>query len=96
LIVVPNPMAARFDWEWFAALRRLGKPVEMVVLQDGEHELQRPWDRRVSLQENVDWFCFWLNGVVHDEHANAAQIARWRQLRSELNEERNADRTHNP
>ena len=96
LIVVPNPMGALFDWETFAALRRLGKPVEMVVLQDGEHELQKPWDRRVSLQENVDWFCFWLNGVVHDEQATGEQVARWRQLRSRLNEQRNSDRPHSP
>ncbi len=63
------------------ALRRLGKPVEMVVLEDGVHALERPWDRRVSLQSNVDWFTFWLKGEEDRDPAKAEQYARWRALR---------------
>jgi Prolyl oligopeptidase family len=69
------------EWEWFAALTRLGKPVEMVMLEDGEHVLQKPWDRMVSQQGNVDWFCFWLKDEEDPDPAKAAQYARWRELR---------------
>src|SRR5260370_31485786 len=53
-IVAPSPAALQMDWEWFAALRELRKPVEMVMLKDGEHDLVKPWERMVSQQGNVD------------------------------------------
>lgn len=82
LIFAPNPLSALFQWEWYAALKRLNKPVEIVVLEDGEHELQRPWDRRASLQGNVDWFEFWLKGEEDPDPAKAEQYVRWRELHS--------------
>ncbi len=81
LIQAVSPGSALGMWEWFAALRRLGKPVEMVVLEDGVHALERPWDRRVSLQNNVDWFTFWLKGEEDPDPAKQEQYARWRELR---------------
>ena len=30
------------EWEWFAALSRLGKPVEMITLKNGEHFCRSP------------------------------------------------------
>jgi len=80
------------EWEWFAALTRLAKPVEMVMLEDGEHILQKPWDRMVSQQGNVDWFCFWLKGEEDTDPAKAEQYSRWRELRKlqEENEKANA------
>jgi dipeptidyl aminopeptidase/acylaminoacyl peptidase len=68
-------------WEPFAALTRLGKPVEMVEMEDGNHELVRPWQRMVSSQGNVDWFAFWLNNDEDPNPGKASQYARWRQLR---------------
>ncbi len=88
-IVVPSPAQLLSEWEWFAALSRLGKPVDMVMLQDGEHFLQRPWERIISQQGNVDWFDFWLNGSEDSNPAKAEQYARWRQLRK-LQEENEA------
>ena len=81
LIVALNPQSVLMEWEWFAALRRLGKPVEMVTIQDGAHELVRPWDRMVSLQGNVDWFAFWLKGEQAPDPAKAEMYARWRELK---------------
>jgi len=69
------------EWEWFAGLRRLGKPVEMIAIQDGLHELQRPWERMISLQGNVDWFTFWLKGEEDPDPSKAEQYARWRRMR---------------
>jgi len=81
LVTAPSPGSLLGEWEWFAALRRLGKPVEMVYLQDGSHPLERPWDRMVSQQGNLDWFVFWLKGEEDPDPAKTEQYVRWRQLR---------------
>ena len=93
-ITAENPDVVLFEWEWFAALRRLGKPVEMITMQDGLHELQRPWERLISLQGNVDWFCFWLKGEEDTDPAKAEQYKRWRELRK-LQEENKKKATVN-
>jgi hypothetical protein len=59
----------------------MGKPAEMVLLQDGAHQLVRPWDRLVSQEGNEDWFRFWLKGEEDPNPAKAEQYARWRKLR---------------
>jgi len=75
-------------WDIYALLRRQLKPVEMVVLPGGLHSLLTPGDRMVSLQGNVDWYAFWLQGrtrtvpVTASETTEslAAQFARWREM----------------
>jgi dipeptidyl aminopeptidase/acylaminoacyl peptidase len=89
LITAENSSALLYEWEWFAALRRLGKPVEMVVMQDGSHELQKPWERVISLQANVDWFSFWLKGEEDPDPAKKEQYGRWRGLKK-MQEENDA------
>ena len=79
-IVALNPGSAVGEWEWLAGLRRLGKPAEMVVIADGAHELQKPWDRMISQDGNVDWFDFWLNGHEGLDPSKAEQYRRWEQL----------------
>jgi hypothetical protein len=61
-------------------MKRLGKPVDMVVFLDGVHLLEKPWNRLISQGGNVDWFDFWLNG--HEDPAKADQYKRWRDLRA--------------
>jgi dipeptidyl aminopeptidase/acylaminoacyl peptidase len=68
-------------WGWFASESMLGKPVEMIYLPDGTHVLEKPWDRMISQQGNVDWFCFWLKGKEDADPAKAEQYKRWRELR---------------
>jgi hypothetical protein len=72
------------EWEWYSGLRHLGKPVEFLVLQDGSHPLEKPWDRMTSEQTNVDWFAFWLKGEEDPDPSKAEQYKRWRELRAEL------------
>jgi hypothetical protein len=69
------------EWEWFAGLSRLGKPVEFLLIPHGAHILEKPWERMISQQGNVDWFCFWLKGEEDDDPAKREQYARWRELR---------------
>lgn len=75
------------EWEWFAGLSRLNKPVDLVYLPDGLHILQKPWERMVSQQGDVDWFCFWLKGEEDDDPAKADQYVRWRQLRNRMQQD---------
>jgi dipeptidyl aminopeptidase/acylaminoacyl peptidase len=81
LITALYPASVLSEWEWYAGLSRLGRPVDFLVLQDGSHVLEKPWDRVTSQQTNVDWFCFWLKGEEDPDPAKAEQYARWRELR---------------
>jgi len=55
------------NWDLYALLRRQYKPAEMVVIPGGAHALSRPAERMASLQGNVDWFRFWLQGEARTE-----------------------------
>lgn len=70
------------EWEWNAGLKRLGKPVEMVVLPPDTHVLATPAARMESSGGHVDWFDFWLNGHEDPDPAKAAQYERWRKLKA--------------
>ncbi len=80
-ITTLRPENLLMDWEWFEALTLLGKPVDMVMVEDGSHVLEKPWERFVSQQGNVDWFAFWLKDEEDSDPAKADQYARWRGLR---------------
>jgi hypothetical protein len=80
-IMALEPYSLLEEWEWFVALTRLSKPVEMVLLEDGAHILKKPWDRMASQQGNVDWFRFWLKGEEDPDPSKAEQYMRWRELR---------------
>ena len=76
-----GPESLLSEWQWFAGLSRLGKPVEFMYLPEGDHILEKPWERMVSQQGNVDWFCFWLKGEEDPDPAKVEQYKRWRELR---------------
>src|SRR5205814_2874826 len=82
IIALNNTYSLLGEWEWFAGLCRLGRPVEMVLVQDGSHILEKPWDRMISQQGNVDWFVFWLKHEEDPDPAKADQYRRWRELRN--------------
>jgi len=77
-----GPISLLSDWHWYSGLSRLGKPVEMMYIPEGTHVLEKPWERMISQQGNVDWFCFWLKGEEDPDPAKAEQYARWRELRT--------------
>lgn len=37
-----------------------------------------PWDGMILQQDNVDWFCFWLEDEEDPDPAKVAQYNRWR------------------
>lgn len=82
-----GPESVLLDWHWYSGLSRLGKPVEMIYIPEGTHVLEKPWDRMVSQQGNVDWFCFWLKGQEDNDPTKAEQYKRWRKLREQQERE---------
>ena len=69
------------DWELYAGLRLLGKPVDLIQLPDAVHEVTKPLERFASEQGDVDWFDFWLNGHEDPDPTKTEQYARWHLLR---------------
>ena len=76
------PNSLLLDWHWFSGLTTLGKPVELIYTPDGTHILEKPWDRMISQQGDVDWFCFWLKGEEDPDPAKTEQYKRWHNLRA--------------
>lgn len=68
-------------WQPYSGLRRLHKPVELIMLNTTEHVLTNPEARMASQGGSVDWFRFWLQGYEDPNPAKAEQYKRWRELR---------------
>jgi dipeptidyl aminopeptidase/acylaminoacyl peptidase len=83
-IVAAYPLDVLVEWEWFAMMKRLRKPVDMVAFLDGVHVLEKPLNRLVSQGGNVDWFDFWLNGREDPDPAKTEQYERWRKLKKQI------------
>jgi hypothetical protein len=64
-------------------LKRLGKAVDFIYLPAGTHVLVKPWERMVSQEGSVDWFCFWLKGEEDPDPKKTNQYVRWRELRQQ-------------
>jgi len=70
------------NMEFFVALKRQGKPAEMFSYPTGEHDLDLPSQRLASLERNVDWFRFWMQGVeVSPPKYDSQQFVRWNELK---------------
>ena len=80
-VVALDPSSVLDMWEPYAALRYLGKPVDLIVLGDGTHVLTNPSGRMVSQGGTVDWFRFWLTGQEDADPAKKEQYVRWHELR---------------
>lgn len=82
-IVAITPKRVLHQWEWYAGLRRLGKPVELFHIPNGAHSLVKPLERMAAMQGTVDWFRFWLLDQEDVASAKEAQYARWRDMRND-------------
>jgi dipeptidyl aminopeptidase/acylaminoacyl peptidase len=77
----------RSAFEFFVALNRLGKQVELYNYPKGAHPLDTPIERVASLQRNVDWFRFWMQGYERPNPEDPEQYGRWRTMRSRAHSE---------
>lgn len=72
--------------ELYVLLRRQKKAADLIFYPGGEHVLDRPFQRVASLQRNVDWFRFWMQGIERTAPTyDPEQYIRWRLLRDEQN-----------
>jgi dipeptidyl aminopeptidase/acylaminoacyl peptidase len=83
-------------YELFVALKRQGKPVDLFYYPNGEHLLHTPFERVASLQRNLDWFRFWMQGYEGKSPAyDSDQFARWRKLREQFKDTDKHASAHN-
>lgn len=83
LIEAFGPPSVLDEWQPFAGLKRLHKPVDLLYLPGAAHVLVKPWDRLVSEEAAADWFYFWLSGKEDSSPEKAEQYRRWRELQAE-------------
>jgi dipeptidyl aminopeptidase/acylaminoacyl peptidase len=72
------------NWEWYAKLVLLDRPVDLIYIPDGTHLLVKPWERLTSQQGNVDWFSYWLKGEIDPDPRKREQYERWGLMREQL------------
>jgi dipeptidyl aminopeptidase/acylaminoacyl peptidase len=78
-------------YELYTALNRNGKSVELYFYPSGKHQLDTPLERLSSLQRNVDWFRFWMQGYERPKPSDPGQYDRWRNLRNVEKSNRSRD-----
>ena len=83
LIEAFEPASLLDEWQPFAVLKRLRKPVDLLYLPEAQHVLVRPWNRLAAQSAAADWFYFWLERQQDPDPAKAEQYRRWKRFRSE-------------
>jgi hypothetical protein len=69
------------QWEQWAAMKRLGKPIDFIWLPLANHWPIRPSERLSVQQGTVDWYRFWLQGRAEETPEKASEYARWETMR---------------
>jgi len=77
-------------YEFYTALQRQDKIVELYFYPGANHQLDTPLERFSSLQRNVDWFRFWMQGYESPSPVDSEEYLRWRKLRDRQKEKREA------
>jgi dipeptidyl aminopeptidase/acylaminoacyl peptidase len=76
--IIPVPLASSL--ELFSGLTRLNRPVEFFYYPNEDHQPDHPLARLSSLQRNIDWYRFWLQGYEDPATAKADQYRLWEGL----------------
>ena len=79
--VVTTRRAVLDMWEPYATLRYLNKPVDLIVLNSGEHVLTNPAVRLASQGGTVD-FVVLDSGYRDPDPRKSEQYERWEHLRA--------------
>jgi dipeptidyl aminopeptidase/acylaminoacyl peptidase len=77
--------------EVFRGLSRINKPVEYYYYPNEQHQPVHPQARISSLQRNVDWFRFWLQGYERPNPDDPNQYKRWELMRTKEASSRDGD-----
>jgi len=72
-------------FEALASFRANNREIDMLLLPDASHQLQRPRQRLASMRATVDWMTFWLQGEERRaaDRATLEQYRYWRALRAQ-------------
>jgi dipeptidyl aminopeptidase/acylaminoacyl peptidase len=84
VLMEASAIEAILGLEMSAAYRRHGVPVEFAVYPDEGHNFTRPQHRYHSMQRNLDWFNFWLQGREDPAPDKRSQYQRWRAMKDAL------------
>ena len=68
------------SYEVFEGLARMRKPVEFYYYPDEKHQPDHPKARLATLQRNLDWYRFWLQGHERPDSDDQSQYERWHHL----------------
>lgn len=91
-----DPSGMLTDWENYAGLRSLNKPVDLIVMPYATHVVSMPADVYESQQGDVDWFRFWLQGYEDPDPLKTNQYQRCEHLRDLLEADLRSGGSINP
>jgi len=77
------PIGLAQSYEVFAGLNRLHAPVELYFYPEEDHEPSGPQARWATMQRNVDWFRFWLQGYERPMPEDPEQYHRWKTFKEQ-------------
>jgi dipeptidyl aminopeptidase/acylaminoacyl peptidase len=77
------PLYLSTAMDWFTGLTSLSRPIEMYYYPNEDHQPDHPKARLATLQRNVDWYRFWLDGQERNAPSTDTQYRRWEGLRRE-------------
>jgi len=89
LLIESSPSEMLGSLEFYTKLRRLGKPVQMVIYPDEGHIYSQPLHRIASMQRNVDWFRFWLQSYEDPSPEKHEQYEQWKVLKASVQQAAN-------
>jgi dipeptidyl aminopeptidase/acylaminoacyl peptidase len=67
--------------EFYTALKGQKVPAELVVYPNDGHILFQPKHRFYSMQRNLEWFNFWLQGKEDHDPEKREQYSRWKAMK---------------
>jgi hypothetical protein len=68
-----SPAELLLDWEPYAGLQTLDKPVDLIMLPYATHVVSMPAD--------LDWFRFWLQNYEDPDPSKTEQYKRWESMK---------------
>jgi dipeptidyl aminopeptidase/acylaminoacyl peptidase len=83
LLIESSPSEMLGSLEFYTKLKRLGKPVQMVIYPDEGHIYSQPAHRIASMQRNLDWFRFWLQDYEDSAADKRDQYSQWQALKED-------------
>jgi hypothetical protein len=68
------------------ALVQVGIPSDLYIFPNEDHIKWQPAHRLAVYERNIDWFDFWLRGLVPSNSARKAEAERWSEMKASWKE----------